>query len=180
VRVDTRPQNRVHAREMACALPFQPLEHSLSLLVRRCTEVLPLGITTRARFQKSSPTGGASGALARVLLAPRAAFLLRELSEYLTIIVLGPRRLKPAMKTSFYRSGEPLRHPKTRAIAESHPNVAKNATLGWGAWLPLDANAWVTGHSLVIDTNGLHRRRIRIEGIGNRLPVAIRLLRIDR
>src|SRR5208282_3173447 len=63
------------------------LNHSkTSLSMRRCTEVLPLGITTRARFQKSSSTAGASGALARVLLAPRAAFLLIALSEYLTIV----------------------------------------------------------------------------------------------
>jgi len=63
------------------------LNHSnTSLSMRRCTEVLPLGMTTRARFQKSSPTAGASGALARVLLAPRAAFLLSALSEYLTVV----------------------------------------------------------------------------------------------
>src|ERR1700676_4773193 len=57
-----------------------------SLSMRRCTEVLPLGMTTRARFQKSSPTGGASGALTRVFLAPRPAFLLIALSEYLTVV----------------------------------------------------------------------------------------------
>ena len=57
------------------------LNHSnTSLSMRRCTEVLPLGMTTRARFQKSSPTAGASGALTRVSLAPRAAFLLIALS----------------------------------------------------------------------------------------------------
>src|ERR1700691_6025366 len=64
------------------------LNHSnMSVSMRRCTEVLPLGITTRARFQKSSPTAGASGALTRVLLAPRAAFLLIALSEFLTVDV---------------------------------------------------------------------------------------------
>jgi hypothetical protein len=49
-------------------------------------EVLPLGITTRARFQKSSPMGGASGAFACDLLARRAVFLLIALSEYLTVV----------------------------------------------------------------------------------------------
>src|SRR5208282_4008579 len=63
------------------------LNHSnTSLSTRRCTEVLALGITTRARFQKPSPTAGASGALTRVLLAPRAAFLLIALREYLTVV----------------------------------------------------------------------------------------------
>jgi hypothetical protein len=36
------------------------------------------------------------------------------------------------------------------------------------------------GHALAIDTNPLHHRRVRIERIGDRLPAAIRLLRIDR
>jgi len=63
------------------------LNHSnTSLSRRKCTEALPLGMTTRARFQKSAPTAGASGALTRVLLAPRAAFLLIALSEYLTVV----------------------------------------------------------------------------------------------
>src|ERR1700691_4482370 len=57
-----------------------------SLSTRRWTDVLPGGIKIRARFQKPPPTGGASGALARVLLAPRETFLLIVLSEYLTIV----------------------------------------------------------------------------------------------
>jgi hypothetical protein len=69
---------------MAFALPFEPLVHVA--VNAQVHGGLPLGITTRARFQKSSPTVGASGALARVLLAPRAAFVLSELSEYLTVV----------------------------------------------------------------------------------------------
>src|SRR5258708_4316909 len=63
------------------------LNHSnTSLSTRRCTDVFPGGMTTRARFQKSSPPGAASGESARVLLAPRESFLLTALSEYLTIV----------------------------------------------------------------------------------------------
>jgi hypothetical protein len=51
-----------------------------------------------------------------------------------------PQRLKAASENDRYRSGELLRHPKTKsdsgtsldASVESHPNVAKGATLGWG------------------------------------------------
>src|SRR5229473_4670822 len=63
------------------------LNHSnTSLSTRRWTDVFPGGMTTRARFQKSSPTGAASGESARVLLAPRESFLLTALSEYLTVV----------------------------------------------------------------------------------------------
>src|ERR1035441_7174797 len=63
------------------------LNHSnTSLSTRRWTDVLPGGITIRARFQKPLPTGGASGALVRVLLAPRETLLLIALSEYLTVV----------------------------------------------------------------------------------------------
>ena len=69
---------------MALAPFLEPLEYVG--VDAQMHEVLPLGITTRARFQKSSPTAGASGALARVLLAPHAAFLLIALREYLTAV----------------------------------------------------------------------------------------------
>src|SRR5580658_1870183 len=63
------------------------LNHSnTSLSTRRWTDVLPGGIRIRARFQKPLPRGGASGAVARVLLAPRETFLLIVLSEYLTVV----------------------------------------------------------------------------------------------
>src|ERR1700683_66167 len=63
------------------------LNHSnTSLSTRKCTDVFPGGMTTRARFQKSAPKGDASGALARVLLAPREIFLLIALREYLAVV----------------------------------------------------------------------------------------------
>jgi len=63
------------------------LNHSTtSLSRRRWTEVLPLGMTTRADFQKSAPRDSPRGALRRVLSAPRSRRASTSLREYLAIV----------------------------------------------------------------------------------------------
>src|SRR5579863_10764593 len=62
-------------------------QSNTSLSMRRWTEVLPAGITIRARFQKLPPSRTASGASFRVLLAPRESLRLIPLSEYFTVVL---------------------------------------------------------------------------------------------
>ena|ERR1700722_684146 len=84
IRLDIGAQHRVHPRQMTGALLFEPLEYVA--VDSQMHRGFSGGITTRARFQKSAPTGDASGALARVLLAPRETFLLIALTEYLAVV----------------------------------------------------------------------------------------------
>src|SRR5580698_2801658 len=69
---------------MAVALFLKPVKHVA--VNAKMNGGLPCGMTTRARFQKSASIRGASGAPARVLLAPRETFLLIALSEYFTVV----------------------------------------------------------------------------------------------
>jgi len=63
------------------------LNHSTtSLSRRRCTEVFPVGMTTRADFQNSGPRESASGASARVGSSPRSRRPWISLRECLTIV----------------------------------------------------------------------------------------------
>src|SRR6266852_5944320 len=63
------------------------LNHSkTSLSTRRCTEVLPGGTTTRARFQNLESSLGPSGALVLVLSLPCAICFLISLNLYLTVV----------------------------------------------------------------------------------------------
>src|ERR1700691_66508 len=78
-----------------CPLPWALNQSTISLSSRRCTEVLPRGITTRARFQKSSPRNSASGASARVASSPRARLALISLREYLTVVSFSLMSVRP-------------------------------------------------------------------------------------
>jgi hypothetical protein len=78
VRIDVGPQHGIHAGQMPVALLLEPLE------TRRCTDVLPGGTTTRARFQNLESSFGPSGASARVLSLPSAICCLISVSVYLT------------------------------------------------------------------------------------------------
>src|SRR5258707_11125505 len=63
------------------------LNHSkTSLSTRRCTDVLPGGTTTRARFQNLESSFGPSGASARVSSLPCAICCLISVSVYLTVV----------------------------------------------------------------------------------------------
>ena len=129
-------------RRKACpvkgCLPRNPAslsQSTTSVSRRRCTEVFPAGMTTRALLQKSAPRDSVSGASGLVWSSPRSRIALSWLWECLTMVdvsfmsarFLGTDDASESVTAQVYTTRKTSVSALSRAIQRTSPYSSRSS-----------------------------------------------------